>query len=286
MLIEINLLPQKEPKKFNIIYLSAIAAVLILIGGVYFWQIKTVKSDVNALDQQIEITKKIADKEEQSAETNEASTSASLLKAAVDWASDYPLQTIPVMKHLNSLLPDRGFIQSFAYTEAGTVSISVQFDSTREAAYFLESLKESEWIEDASLSSITATETKETSNTTSQTTGQNAAAAASGQTAAGTTNTASTAQSTTSTVTNSQSTTTAGQSNQSNTAGTTVIQSNSNSTNTGVASTASTAAAATTMPDKNILPRYLGQFEITFNKDVIKKATGKSKKDEKGGTAS
>jgi len=280
MLVEINLLPQKDPKNFNIVYISAIAAVLILISGIYFWQIKTVKNDVASLDNRIEMTKKIAEKQEESAQTTEVASSAGLLKAAVDWAADYPIQTIPVMRHLNSLLPERGFIQSFAYTEDGTVTISVQFDSSREAAYFLESLKESEWIEDASLSSLTANESEDTSNNTTQTSGQNAAAAVTGQTASGTVNTAIPAQGTASTTQDSQSTTASGQTNQINTTSTTTSQTNLNSTNTGVA-----ASATTTKPDPNILPRYVGQFEIKFNKDVIKKSTDKSKNAEEGVTA-
>ena len=282
MLIEINLLLRKEPKKFNIVYLSAIAAVLILIGGVYFWQIKSVKSNVESVDQQITMTEKITEKEQQRAQTNEASTSVDLLKSAVDWANAYPIQTIPVLRHLNSLLPERGFIQSFAYSESGTVTISVQFDSTREAAYFLDSLKKSDWIEDASLNSLTANESEETTNSATQSTSQNPATGTTGQTTASTP-TASTARSTTTAPTISQNTTTSGQTNQTNTVGTTTNQSNSNPTNTGVAANGTTTS--TTKPDHNILPRYVGQIEITFNKEVIKESTDKSKKDEEGVTA-
>ncbi|MEH7093885.1 PilN domain-containing protein [Neobacillus vireti] len=278
MLVEINLLPQKEPKKFNIINLSTIVAVLALISGLYFWQIQSVKSEVDYVDKQIAMTKKIAEKEEKSANTTEVASSASLLKTAVDWAADYPIQTVPVMRHLNSLLPERGFIQSFAYTEAGTITISVQFDSTREAAYFLESLKESDWIEDASLNSLSATETEQTAaNTAAQSTGQTSASAGTEQPTASTATTA--AQGTAS----NQATTTVGKTSQINTAETTTNQNNTNSTNTGVA--ASGTATATTKPDQNILPRYVGQFEIKFNKDAIKKSTKENQKGEEGVTA-
>lgn len=177
------------------------------------------------------------------------------------------------MRHLTALLPERGFIQSFAYTEAGTVTISVQFDSSREAAYFIESLKDSDWIEDVSLTSLTATETEEASNTATQSTGQTTVAATTGTAASTTTNTASSAQTTTS----GQSTNTTGQTNTTSTTTT-----NSNSTNTDVVSN----GTATTQPvNNNIVPRYVGQFEIKFNKDMIKKATEKSKTEE-GVTAS
>ena len=82
--------------------------------------------------------------------------SVSLLKSAVEWANSYPIQTIPVMQHLTSIITRAWIYSSFGYTEAGTLSLSVQFDSAREAAYFLDSLNESEWIEEAVLSSLNA----------------------------------------------------------------------------------------------------------------------------------
>jgi hypothetical protein len=144
MLVEINLLPQKEPKKIGfIITLSCLVGLLVLTGAYYLWQTNSTKSVIASLDRQITMTKKIAEKENKSTETVEATSSVSQLKTAIDWANDYPIQTIPVMRHLTSLLPERGFIQSLAYSEAGTISLSMQFDSAREAAYFLDNLNES-----------------------------------------------------------------------------------------------------------------------------------------------
>ncbi|MBT2697897.1 PilN domain-containing protein [Bacillus sp. ISL-40] len=179
MLVEINLLPQKEPKKIGfIITLSCLVVLFVLVGSYYLWQTNSTKSEIASLDRQITMTKKIADKENKSTETVETTSSVSQLKTAIEWANDYPIQTIPVMRHLTSLLPERGFIQSFAYTEAGTISLTVQFDSAREAAYFLDNLNESKWIEEASLSSLAAASTAESTvdntNTTTSTNQTNA----------------------------------------------------------------------------------------------------------------
>jgi Tfp pilus assembly protein PilN len=181
MLVEINLLPQKEPRKFNIIILLVLLALIILVGAFYFWQIQTAKSELQNLDKQITMTKEVAVKEEQNAEKNESQMSISLLKNAVEWANTYPIQTIPIMQHLTSLLPERGFIQSFAYAEAGTVILTVQFDSAREAAYFLDNLGESEWVGEPTLNSLTIEEKEEaedTAGTAAQTTGEQSATAA------------------------------------------------------------------------------------------------------------
>jgi Tfp pilus assembly protein PilN len=260
MLVEINLLPQKEPKKFNILYLSTIIVIFVIVGGIYYWQIQTAKTDVEALDKQITATKKITEKEESKANVNEASQSSNTLKIAVDWARDYPVPTIPVMKELTSLLPERGFIQSFAYAEAGTVTLTVQFDSSREAAFFLNSLKDSEWIKDASLSSLNAVEKKEETTAASQTTPGQAQQAVATQ-----------VQEQPAEV---------------------VVQNNPASPTQDVAaaqnpaSTPAQTASTTQAVDDNILPRYVGQFEIQLNKDRIKELLKKDKEDEEGVTGS
>lgn len=286
MLVEINLLPQKEPKKIGfIISISSIVALLIIAGSYYLWQINSVKSEVASLDSQISMTKKIAEKEQQNSQTVESTNSVSQLKSAIDWADEYPIQTVPVMRHLSSLLPERGFIQSFAYTEAGTINITVQFDSAREAAYFLENLTESKWIEDASLSSLTAAATADTAAT-----GTPAASTTSQTNTTGTTSNATNQSSSTTTSQNSTgqavtgSTSTAG--NQTNIAtGTTAAQ---NSTGTAANNIVSivTNILSGQKSGTNILPRYTGQFEVKLNKAVVKENIKKSKNDEKGAAGS
>ncbi|WP_419956032.1 PilN domain-containing protein [Neobacillus niacini] len=178
MLVEINLLPQKEPRKFSMIILIVLLALIIFVGAYYFWQIQSAKNELQNLDKQISVTKEITVKEGENADKNESQMSISLLKNAVEWANTYPIQTIPIMQHLTSLLPERGFIQSFAYAEAGTVILTVQFDSAREAAYFLDNLGDSEWVGEPTLNSLTIQEQKEAEGTATELTNEVAAGAA------------------------------------------------------------------------------------------------------------
>ncbi|WP_160721985.1 PilN domain-containing protein [Bacillus sp. USDA818B3_A] len=297
MLVEINLLPQKEPKKVKlIIALSSLLLIIILVGAFYLWQINTIKSEVASLDQQIAMTKKVAENQEKTSSTAEAANSVSQLKSAIDWASDYPIQTIPVMQHLTSLLPERGFIQSFAYTEAGTIALTVQFDSAREAAYFLDDLEDSKWISEASLSSLSTSETTATSTsagTASQTNTTSTSTTATNQTTstnttAGTANdtsNAATSQTTAGQTVEENETTTSGSSQ--NTAGTTnAVQGTAATTtitNTNTVATTNTVTGTET--NVNVLPRYTGQFEIKLDKEYVKKEINKSKTD-KGVTGS
>lgn len=285
MLVEINLLPQREPGKFAFVaILSGIFALMILVGTFYFWQIHSTKNEISSVDKQVETARRLADKENQNTAAVEASSSVTQLKNAISWAKDYPIETIPVMNYLSSLLPERGFIQNFNYTEAGTISLQVQFDNTREAAYFLNSLNKSEWIKEASLGSLSAAQDVTAPSSGTQT-----------ETAAATQN-------------NTQSTITITQTNPDGST-TTYTQGNPNVTDTANANqtdgptdqgtnasnstdpTSSTTANSTTAvsdkeADKNILPRYTGQYEIVLNKDVVKKKIKEGKKDEEGVTGS
>jgi len=292
MLVEINLLPQKEPKKIGfIITLSCLVALMLLVGAYYLWQTNAAKSDVASLDRQITMTKKIADKENKSTETVAATNSVSQLKSAIEWANDYPIQTIPVMRHLTSLLPERGFIQSFAYTEAGTVSLTVQFDSAREAAYFLDNLHESKWIEDASLSSLSAAAAPAEESADTTTASTNPTNTTNSQTDSTTQTTTQTNQTDTGQSGTGEDTATNSSSQTNTNAGTTVVQSNSGTTTTTNSNTVNNSTTTSSSKTKNtvsdnILPRYTGQFEIKLDKEVVKKNIQKSKKNEEGVTKS
>jgi Tfp pilus assembly protein PilN len=261
MLVEINLLPQKEPRKTSfLIVFAALAVIFLSLGTYYFLQIQSTKDDIANMDSQIKITKELAAIEEKNAQTSQSTMSITLLKVAIEWANSYPIQTIPVMQHLTGLLPERGFIQTFGYTEAGTITISVQFDSAREAAYFLENLNESEWIDDANLSSLTAKEQEVTTETTASTTSQ---------------------------ITEGQTTSPEG-TNQS-----IVVTTDPNNPNSIIITpvdpntkTTEQTTAAVKQQKVDLLPRYFGQYEITLNKETIKKLLNKGGEDEEGVTQS
>jgi hypothetical protein len=263
MLIEINLLPQKEPRKFNLIILIILLSLIVAISSFYFWQIQSTKYNVIEVDRQIETIKEISAKETENAQQDQSLMSVSVLKNAVEWADTYPIKTIPVMQHLTALLPERGFIQSFGYTETGTVTISVQFDNPREAAYFLDSLNKSDWIEKVSLSSLNVQAVVDPSASATQ----------------------STTSTTTSDSVNSTQPTDTTVSDQNNQTATTADQSTVPNSNTATTAPSTLSSTVASVEDK-YLPRYIGQYEINFSKDAIKKVLNKGKTDGEEVTAS
>ena len=157
MLIDINLLPQKEEKNKTLLVLAIIFAVILLLGVFFmFWFSRSYENQIANLDQQIASTESMIATEQQKQVTAEATDSLSKLANTVEWAKAYPLKTIPVLQKLTSLLPERGFIKTFKYEESGKIVLTVQFEQSREAAYYLSSMLDSDWVSDAKLNSLQA----------------------------------------------------------------------------------------------------------------------------------
>lgn len=172
MLVEVNLLPKKEPKNYTLMAVLLAALLLFLVAGIFlFWQGTRFENKLETLDNQIATTKKITEAEQLKVMDNQVSSSVSVLETAVNWANESPVKAVPVIKHVTALLPNRGFIQTISYTETGTVNLTVQFDTSRDAAYYLKNLLDSEWISEVTLSSVSTSESEkeETADSVNQT---------------------------------------------------------------------------------------------------------------------
>lgn len=157
MLVEINLLPEKEKKSKSLLLLAIISILILLIGGFFaFWLNRSYESKISSLEKEILTTEEIVAIEQQKITSYQSSDSLAQLEQTIEWAKQYPIKTVPIIKELTKLLPERGFIQTFNYTETGIIQLSVQFESTREAAYFFNRLQHWEWLEDAKMASVNA----------------------------------------------------------------------------------------------------------------------------------
>jgi type IV pilus assembly protein PilN len=156
MLVEINLLPKKEPKNVALLFILLIALFLTGIGSaVFYFYIQRAEQEIESLTQQIEQIKTLRITEEQKLADAQSLAAVQDLENAVNWAKDYPIKTVLLLKELSKLLPERGFIMNFAYEEAGTINLTVQFDTRREAAYYLKALSDAEFVAEAHIVSLT-----------------------------------------------------------------------------------------------------------------------------------
>ncbi|NHM30477.1 hypothetical protein [Neobacillus terrae] len=157
MLVEINLLPRKESRNSAFILAVSILASFFLIAAcLFFWKVYTIDQQASQISRETAHTEQITTKQQESVSAIVSSNSIKKLETSADWVKKYPIKTVPVMRGLTAMLPERGFIQNFAYDEAGTFSLTIQFDTSQEAAFYLARLNGAEWIKDASLKSLSA----------------------------------------------------------------------------------------------------------------------------------
>lgn len=159
MLVDINLLPQKERDRPAFL----IAAISILLVAVIVWAVLALMAGSHANEQETLTAQSVQVASEQAAirtqlEAAQGMNEEQQLKATVDWAESYQFDTVPLLEELVSMLPERGFFESFSYTGLDQAILSVQFDTAREAAYYLAQLKASELIESAALDSVAQNE--------------------------------------------------------------------------------------------------------------------------------
>lgn len=157
MLVEINLLPQKEEKNKSLLLLVISLIVILLIGGTFAYLLnRTYSSKLSSMEKQITTNEKLVALEQEKMIAKENANSYTELENTVKWAEEYPIKTVPMLQKLTALLPERGFIQTFNYVNTGIVQVGIQFESSREAAYYLSSLQESNWVKDSKLLSVDA----------------------------------------------------------------------------------------------------------------------------------
>ncbi|OES44233.1 hypothetical protein [Domibacillus iocasae] len=154
MQIEINLLPQKEKKRTPIWLFFLAAALCTLAAGFLFFCIYMKQNELELLEQRLAQTVELRTTLEGSAEQNEAASSVEHLNQAANWARQEQLPVTPILDHFIERLPDRGFFQSFSYLSDESLTLLVQFDTSREAAYYLAELHESQWVSSARLRTV------------------------------------------------------------------------------------------------------------------------------------
>ncbi|WP_088007241.1 PilN domain-containing protein [Indiicoccus explosivorum] len=162
MLVDINLLPQKERDRPAVV----IAAASILLAALLIWITLFFMTNGEENRQQA-LQAESAETAALQAELRDLIAARSglneeqQLAATVMWAQDYQYDTVPLLAELASLLPERGFFVSYSFAGPNTATLEVQFDNTREAAFYLTHLKNSELLSDASLLSVQGEEVGE-----------------------------------------------------------------------------------------------------------------------------
>lgn len=156
MLIDINLLPQKEQERP---YPLIIAGVLVLLA-LLSWALLSfmAQAEERAQAELIEESSQVAAEQEairQQIGATEGLNDEQQLKETVEWAESYQFDTVPLLAELVAVLPERGFFDAFSFAGPNVATLTLQFDTAREAAYYLTQLKTVESLASATLDSVT-----------------------------------------------------------------------------------------------------------------------------------
>lgn len=162
MLVEINLLPKKNKNRFHFSILFTILLCLAVVGGTlislkYF----ELKQEYRNVKQNLIMTKKLYELEGEKQQNSEKPEAVIELEHAVEWAEEFPISTVFMMKQITALLPERGFIISFEYRDDNVVHIFAQFDTNREVAFYLKNLTGSKYIHKATLLQVNTVDNQE-----------------------------------------------------------------------------------------------------------------------------
>lgn len=151
MHININLLPQKEKKRTPAWLFILIAALFLVVAVFLFSGIYVKQNELGLLEQKLTQTMELRKTMEGSIAQEEAGSSIEQLNQAVSWAEQKQLPVTSILNHFIERLPDRGFFQSLSYLSDDSLTLTIQFDTSREAAYYLAEIHESPWVSSAKL---------------------------------------------------------------------------------------------------------------------------------------
>ncbi|WP_017755962.1 PilN domain-containing protein [Calidifontibacillus oryziterrae] len=159
MTIEINLLG--KPEKRNMAPYIILAVILLFMLGLSIYGLlvsQEITSETRALEQKLQTTRQLIEIQGQKENEVKQTTAVDDLQMTIEWAETFPTPTVYLIRHLTSLLPERGFLMDFSYSDTGSIDLTVQADTSREIAYYLKSLLDSPYLSSAILNSITTAE--------------------------------------------------------------------------------------------------------------------------------
>lgn len=155
MLAEINLLPQKQKRDYTNLLIAASLIVIIITSVMIIVSLGNQKNkEISALEQEYTLAQKQTEVLQQQANQSNESSAVSELEKAISWSEKYPVDFVPILNELTNILPEKGYFYGLDYENSSSLNLLIQFESSREAAFYLSRLKELEILENVKLSTI------------------------------------------------------------------------------------------------------------------------------------
>ncbi|MFD1018912.1 hypothetical protein [Thalassobacillus hwangdonensis] len=158
MLVEVNLLEQKEQRNMLPLLIGGVFLILALIVFAYFvTQSKQLEAEVAETEAEIAALQSRQTENEQTPVDDVITKRMELVKATSQLEASW-ISATPVIDRLIALLPERGFFQSFTLVDNGQVNLVVRFDTMQEVAAYTSRLEEESYIHGVEVNHVTAEE--------------------------------------------------------------------------------------------------------------------------------
>lgn len=162
MLIEINLLQKKEPKKKAILfYILFLVVITLILGIALFSQYRDVTTDIKSIDQQLTAIQ-IEQKEFETNTKTESPTVQKIneLETFTDIAKSNQLDTVDLLTRLSKLLPTKSYFTDFQLS-GNVMNVTIHIEKEMDAAFYYRHLLNESWIENVILEQVVANRTGE-----------------------------------------------------------------------------------------------------------------------------
>ncbi|TLS39237.1 PilN domain-containing protein [Pseudalkalibacillus caeni] len=153
-MVDINLLPQRDPKPFAILLITGLSAIIILLAiGFMYTDYMFTKKTVAEVKQEIDRTVALREAS-QADERIETGDSFNQLFNRIESIKKIKYPSVPLLDNFTELLPERGYFMNYGFEDDGLVKLSVQFDTIRETSQYLYALNQSPFVKDVQIKSV------------------------------------------------------------------------------------------------------------------------------------
>lgn len=164
-MVEINLMPERTRRNIAPLLILILLILFTIILSVWLYnQYQLMNAQLENESQKLSVTEQLLKIENEKQAEVERSESFVKLKNAVQWTDQRAYSSVAIISHLTELLPERGFFLSAEIGEENDMALNVQFDTSKEAAYYLQRLKDSKKLIDVQLLSLSAASLEEQGN--------------------------------------------------------------------------------------------------------------------------
>ncbi|MBP3038107.1 hypothetical protein J9303_01110 [Bacillaceae bacterium Marseille-Q3522] len=159
MLVDINLLPEKEHRKNKYVKISFVFLVLFLVcllSGFFLYHFYERK--IASVQESISEFRQEQEKINQQLTDSKMEDNVLQIEKYLTWIETHTLKAVPISEKLSLLIQEQGQVENFQYRKDGTIYLRLHLNSGRDPANLLKAFLDQEWVSNADIISVQLTE--------------------------------------------------------------------------------------------------------------------------------